>query len=219
MEEIRRYTDRLFEHVALTDEVKELKAEIYSNMEAKVMDLVENGLPKNEAIRKAQADLVSIDGLLDSIHAVDYHQFRLDCLMDLLLASLIIWILAIPTLMVQGTIAWLALGCVLVVAVKYMKEKSAVEHNVRYLSIKEMKRGVKRLWKFWSLMFTVGVLTVTAVQFGSNIWFLRTVTFQGPYDFANQMVWYYLSVITVIVPIAVSRFPQHLIKRINGGAK
>lgn len=52
MKELREYVDRLFAAHKESRETRELKEEIISNLEAKVADLMEEGLPFPEAFSR-----------------------------------------------------------------------------------------------------------------------------------------------------------------------
>lgn len=216
MKEVERVVDQLFQHVRMTEDVKELKAEIASNMEAKFEDLMNRGFEKGKALSKLQEDFVAIDGLIDSVYRVDYHGFQKECFQSCLLASLFFWILSIPTMLVGRAFAWLAFGLAVLFAVLYLDKRRSDKHEVRFVSIEQLEKIRKNAWLIWGLFFLICVLTITALQFGSNIWFGRVVTFQGPYDFANKLVNYYIALTTIAFPIAISRLPAYLDQYLEG---
>ena len=57
MDELKRYVDKLFAGHKETKEVRELKAEILGNLEARMADHIEEGFPYNEALTRAMRSL------------------------------------------------------------------------------------------------------------------------------------------------------------------
>ncbi len=65
MNEIRMYVEHLFKNKMLTDEVIELKEEIYSNLVARYEDYIANGMTESDAIEATKQSITSIDDLLE----------------------------------------------------------------------------------------------------------------------------------------------------------
>ena len=61
MNEIRMYVERLFLGKVLTEEVLELKEEIYGNLVARYEDYVASGMDAAEALRATEASITSVD--------------------------------------------------------------------------------------------------------------------------------------------------------------
>lgn len=61
MNEIRMYVERLFLGKVLTEEVLELKEEIYGNLVARYEDYVAGGMDAAEALRATEASITSVD--------------------------------------------------------------------------------------------------------------------------------------------------------------
>lgn len=66
MNEIRMYVERLFQGKVLTDEIIELKEEIYGNLVARYEDYVASGLSPENALAKTKASMTSVDDVLDA---------------------------------------------------------------------------------------------------------------------------------------------------------
>lgn len=64
MNEIRMYVERLFQGRTLTDDVIELKEEIYGNLVARYEDYLATGMPEAEALEKTKASMTSVDDVL-----------------------------------------------------------------------------------------------------------------------------------------------------------
>jgi len=95
-EELNHYVDHLFRKYKPTQQIRELKAEILSNLEAKVADLTASGMNDHEAVQQAKNSIRSVDHLVDGNIRVFIHPFRLELVQMGLLFSLIAWILTIP---------------------------------------------------------------------------------------------------------------------------
>lgn len=102
MDELRAYVDTLFARRGDTAENREMKEEIYGNLAARRDDLIAQGMPETEAVRAAKAQLPSLDGVLGTAVRVNAQQWRAARLQSLLLASVILWVLTIPLLLVRG---------------------------------------------------------------------------------------------------------------------
>ena len=64
MNEIRMYVERLFQGKTLTDDIIELKEEIYGNLVARYEDYLTEGMSEADALAKTQASMTSIDDML-----------------------------------------------------------------------------------------------------------------------------------------------------------
>ena len=64
MNEIRMYVERLFQGKTLTDDVIELKEEIYGNLVARYEDYLAEGMSEEEALAKTKASMTSVDDVV-----------------------------------------------------------------------------------------------------------------------------------------------------------
>ena len=208
MDELRVYVDALFARRGDTAENREMKEEIYGNLAARRDDLIAQGVPEAEAVRAAKAQLPSLDGVLGTVVRVNAQQWRTARLQSLLLASVILWVLTIPLLLVRGQISCLAAFVLAVVfGVWYLcslRGESCVTMTVDAVQLRRQSRTV---WLVWGVCFAVCVPAVSAVLFSSNVWFSRPVRIDGPYALGVMAAPYYLALSTVVFPIAVGRFP------------
>ena len=64
MNEIRMYVERLFQGKTLTDDVIELKEEIYGNLVARYEDYLAEGMSEADALEKTKASMTNVDDVL-----------------------------------------------------------------------------------------------------------------------------------------------------------
>ena len=146
MDELRVYVDALFARRGDTAENREMKEEIYGNLAARRDDLIAQGVPEAEAVRAAKAQLPSLDGVLGTVVRVNAQQWRTARLQSLLLASVILWVLTIPLLLVRGQISCLAAFVLAVVfGVWYLcslRGESCVTMTVDAVQLRRQSRTV-----------------------------------------------------------------------------
>ena len=71
MNEIRMYVERLFQGKTLTDDVIELKEEIYGNLVARYEDYVASGMSEAEALAKTKASITDVEDVLSGDRPLD----------------------------------------------------------------------------------------------------------------------------------------------------
>lgn len=67
MNELRMYVEHLFQDRVLTEDMVELKEEIYGNLVARYEDYLCEGMSEDEAIAQAKASIADIDEVLDEV--------------------------------------------------------------------------------------------------------------------------------------------------------
>ena len=218
MDELRAYVDALFARRGDTAENREMKEEIYGNLAARRDDLIAQGMPEVEAVRAAKAQLPSLDGVLGTAVRVNAQQWRAARLQSLLLASVVLWVLTIPLLLVRGQISCLAAFVLAaVLGVSYLCSLRGESCVTMTVDAAQLRRQSRTVWLVWGVCFAVCVATVSAVMFSSNVWFSRPVRIDGPYALGVMAVPYYLALSTVVFPIAVGRFPRLIAQCERGG--
>lgn len=65
MNRLKEHVDRLFSGYKESSQIRELKDEILSNLEAKVADLTSNGMEYHQAVSITVEQFNQIDGLID----------------------------------------------------------------------------------------------------------------------------------------------------------
>lgn len=218
MDELRAYVDALFAHRGDTPENRDLKEEIYGNLAARRDDLIAQGVPASEAVRATKAQLPSLDGVLGTGVRVRAQQWRAGRMQSLLLASMILWVLTIPLLLVRGQISCLAAFVLAaVLGVWYLCSLRGESCVTMTVDAAQLRRQSRAVWLVWGVCFAVCVATVSAVMFSSNVWFSRPVRIDGPYALGVMASPYYLALSTVVFPIAVGRFPRLIAQCERGG--
>lgn len=219
MDELERYVNKMFRSQRNTEEVRELKAEILSNMQAQKMDLMAQGMSEAEAIRKAKESMPSLEGLIEDQQLTWVDRYHTDCLQSMLLSSVLFWILSLPGLMVNMGLVRdvIALGCgaTVICAVLYIVQKCMKQERTKILSVSDSRRRAKLVWVVWGIFAAVVLLCGIALRFGSNIWFHRPIHIHvdGPYQFAVMILPIYLLLLTALVPLTVSGFTRLLQKQ------
>lgn len=224
MSELSRYVDELFSKYAKSDRNQELKAEILSNLEAKKADLLSSGIGELEAIQKTKESITNIDFLMDGSRHVYIHQLKFELAQWILIILLVGWILTIPLLIFRlglpaNGIFFIA---VLVAGFYYFglcHEKSHSEDYINktgFINLQQCRKMKKLVWILWAIFAVISLLSNSALYFGSNLWFSRKVSIDGPYALASLLIAYFVPMLTVIIPIIFS-FPVRLIAKYEVG--
>lgn len=217
MDELRAYVDALFAHRGDTPENRDLKEEIYGNLAARRDDLIAQGVPAAEAVRAAKAQLPSLDGVLGTGVRVRAQRWRAGRMQSLLLASVIVWILTIPTLLVRAGAACLAAFVpVVVFGILYLRRRRDDPAEIMTVDTAQLHRECRRVWLIWGVFFLVCVGAASAVLFAGNVWFSQPVRIDGPYALGVVAAPYYLALSTIAYPIAAGTFPR-LLAQCEGG--
>ena len=209
MDELKQYVDMLFSHQKSSPENLDLKEEIYSNMTAKKYDLMQQGLSEPDAISKAKKSIISIDGLIGDKQLTYINRYNAEKLQALLLASIIMWILSIPAILVRT--GFFSFGAFLLVAlfgILFLKSQRKDQKLIAFTDKTSCQKLRKTAWLIWGVFFFVCASAASAVLFGSDLWFSRPLNISGPYQFGVAAVRYYLPFITIVFPIAINSFPK-----------
>jgi len=209
MDELKQYVEMLFSHQKSSPENLDLKEEIYSNMTAKKNDLIQQGVSELDAISKAEKSIVAIDGLVGNKQLTYINRYNTEKLQTLLLASIVMWILSIPTILVR--VELFSFGAFLLVAlfgVLFLNNQRKDQKPIAFMDTTSCKKLRKTAWIIWGVFFFVCAAAVSAVLFGSNLWFSRPLNITGPYQFGAAAVRYYLLFITIVFPIVINGFPK-----------
>ncbi|MCM3716444.1 hypothetical protein M3202_20575 [Alkalihalobacillus oceani] len=210
MNSLERHVEKLFASYQETAEVKELKEEILSNLEAKSADFQAEGLEAAEADQKAVSTLERVDFFFADTVALYLNRWRLEVIQILLLYTLIAWVITIP-LTVLGLAMRLHFVLLLASVVigliyfsLYLRRGGRLDERIVSFSRKALLRLRKLVWIGWSALILALLIGLTLSQFGSNIWFQRPVLISGPYQFATLAVSYGLPFVSLILPLVVS---------------
>ena len=213
MNDLQKYVEDLFQGQKPTSEIKELKEEILSNMLAKRDDLTAQGMDVESATQKAKEGLAEIDCLLDTSILTNVGRYHEECSQSVLMSCTVFWILSLPLLFTMyAPVTYMAIILIAASGCVYLFRKKRPVEDMAYISVAACKKRKKTAWIIWALFFIAATGTMTAVTFGSNIWFGRPPHIDGPYQWATVALRFYLPVITVIVPLTFSSFVKILIK-------
>jgi hypothetical protein len=199
--------DQLFKGHKDNKQTRELKDEILSNLEAKVADLTANGTEYMQAVKMATQNINSVDLLIDGNKKVYVNKFRIELMQAALLYVLIAWIITTP-LSIMGIgmlLNFLLLIGVVAMGIIYLalhsKKESHHLERTSFFNIENARRYRKMAWLIWGLFILASVLGNTAILFGSDIWFSRTISIAGPYQFAQIATKYALPVLSIFIPL------------------
>jgi len=218
MDSLKNHVDGMFSKYKESKQIRELKYEVLSNLEAKLQDLTGNGMEYNEAVNKAIASIDSIDYLIDGNSQIYANKYKLEYIQIGLLYSIIAWILTIPLGVIGLGIAWNTIFFIISITLGIWyftlnkKRDSEFFERKSFINLEAAVKVRKSAWIIWVLYIIVYTLFTTAVHFGSNIWFSRPVNISGPYQFAVVAIRYLLPLITMIIPLILNRAPKLILK-------
>lgn len=207
---VRKQVDKLFAKYPKTNETLELKEEVIGNLEAEIEDLERGGLTFEEAARFSIGKMAKLDVLIDGVKFIRINKVIIEMLQWTLIYTLIAWILTIP-LSIFDTVrrtSWILLFFVIIIGIIYfavyfihgfLLKKSVKVDLIKIVAIR------KFLWIMWSAFIIIKWGMVTALFFGSNIWFRHPVSINGPYEFARFIIMYAIPIITVIIPLLMNK--------------
>ncbi|WP_438348043.1 permease prefix domain 1-containing protein [Paenibacillus sp. FA6] len=207
MNRLQQHVEHLFSGYKQNKQTKELKYEIVSNLEAKVSDLTESGMAMDQAISIAIDHMDSIDGLIDGNPQVYIHRFQMELVQISLMYTLLAWILTIP-LGILGTTRPLSLFLfmiVIILGVVFLllnrNKRDLWLNKISTFPVESFLRYRRMVWNIWGIFMVVSITTTTALRFGSNIWFMRPIHIDGPYQFAVTAIPFLLPMISIIIPL------------------
>ncbi|MFM1653309.1 permease prefix domain 1-containing protein [Brevibacillus sp. B_LB10_24] len=207
MKELEEYVAGLFAGYPVTSEIKELKSEILSNLEAKVTDYMQDGMTYEEAVIRATKSIDSIDFLIDGHQRVHLYRFSLELVQMALLFVLVAWIVTIPLrivwtgIWVNGLFTLAVAACGLIYMILLALKNSRFANAVASVDLVKLGKWRKAVWMLWGIYILVMTAFTAAVKFGSNVWFGRAIQIDGPYQFAVVSLDFALPFLSIIVPI------------------
>ncbi|MBW8351124.1 permease prefix domain 1-containing protein [Bacillus sp. IITD106] len=204
MNELKVYVDHLFKKYKNYRDIDELKEEILGNLEAKMADLIAEGVDEKSAIAKAKSSITNIDNLIDSNISVKISQFWFKAYQIAFLYFIIAWIITIPfTIVGIGILLnFMLFLIVLILLVIYLiLGKTLNQEKIGQLNIVSFIKTKKVIWLLWSLFIVIALGCITAILFGSNIWFARPIYIDGPYQFGVLAARYAMPFISIIIPL------------------
>ncbi len=220
VKELKIYVDQLFKKYKNNRKAADLKEEILSNLEAKWMDFINQGMSEKEALLKVKNSITSIDGLVEDNKLFYASRFKLERLQLILMYLIIAWILTTPVMIFHrySLLNTLLILAVIITGICYVIKYKQLKNNdiISSQPIESYQKWKKAIWLLWGIFFLVNILLITGINFASNIWFLRPIKIGGPYQFAMIAIQYYIPFITILIPIAVSHIYKILLKHKAG---
>lgn len=208
MRDLTKYVDALFKNYPLTPQVKDAKEEILSNLEEKVADLTASGMNDKQAVARAVEDISGINIEVEGYIKVDFDRYPLELSQQNLINCLIVWILTIPFMIVAAGryVSYSMLAAAILLGIYYfrLRAKSQGRPVPTVVNLRKINRTKKMIWILWTMLVVAQIVTVTAGQFGSNVWFGRPIILDGPYALALLVERYLLPFSTIVIPLHAS---------------
>lgn len=212
MNELKNYVDHLFANYKQTDDTEELKNEILSNLEAKAADYMRDGMTYEESIALATQNLDTVDFLIDGHPQIYINRYRMDLMQTALIYVLLAWIMSIPVTIIRPGL-WIsvvlpaaAAACLAVyAAMLFVSKRNDNADHIAAIHKETWARAAQAAWILWGVFIIVTALLNTALKFGSNLWFGLPISISGPYQFAVLLIDYALPLLTIIIPLTVSK--------------
>ncbi|WP_010272571.1 permease prefix domain 1-containing protein [Paenibacillus senegalensis] len=208
MKELQDHVEHLFAKQRRTAETEELKQEILSNLEEKVADYQLEGMSYEESIAKAKRSITSLDFLMEEDSAIYIYRYRLEWMQTLLIYLLIIWIFTLPMTLIQpgfwlSVLVPVAIGASLLAYafLSYRYKQEGRLDQLAAIDIQQRRQASRIAWTIWGLFVIIMLLFVTAMNFGSQIWFGRAIQVNGPYQFALLLIDYVKPLTSIVIPL------------------
>ncbi|MBE9914595.1 hypothetical protein G8C92_11185 [Paenibacillus donghaensis] len=206
MNPLQKHVEELFAGYKPNRQVRELKDEILSNLEAKVADLAADGMEYSQAVEQAKAGIASIEGLIEGQVFYDVSRYRTELVQTALLYCLAAWIVTIPMRLVgiAGQLSLLLPAIAVILGIIYFAvRKPAAGDNRRFEPFDHAAaaRNRKLAWILWSIFMLAMTASTTALHMGSNIWFGRPLHISGPYQFGVLAASYVRPLVSIVIPL------------------
>jgi hypothetical protein len=218
MHNVRKHMDKLFAKYPETDENFELKEEVIGNMEAEIEDFQSRGLSFEEAFRKSIEKMAKLDGLIEGVKSVRIRNVLMEMMQWMLIYTLIAWIITIPlsVFYLVRKASWALFWIVILMGLSYLvfyTIHKLLSKDYVQVNLYKIATARKYVWIIWSIYIVATWGIITATLFGSNIWFWRPISINGPYEFANICVMYVSPFITIIVPLLMNKLQKIIVKQ------
>ncbi len=217
MHTVRRHFDKWFAKYPETDETLDLKEEVIGNVEAEIEDLQSRGLSYEEAFRISVGKMANLDEVIDGVQSVRLSKVVIEMMQWMLIYTLMAWILTIPLSVFYSVrrTSWILFLIVIIIGIIYLVfyliRGTLLKKSVK-VNLYKIVALRKVVWIIWFAFIIVNWGMVTAILFGSNIWFWRPISINGPYEFARISLMYVSPIITVIVPLLMNKLQKIIVK-------
>lgn len=215
MGKLEDHVDRLFAGYSGRD-ADDMKAEILANLEARKNDLAAGGMAEDEVEKAAEKSLESIEFLIDGQKSVYAGRLWLELAQRSLIVLLSAWIATMPLLIIRlgqganGLFLLLSVAAGAVYTVLLLRRGG--RDRTAAVNLKHFLRLRRLLWLFWAGFCIACALATSALYFGSDIWFSRRVSIDGPYQLAVLIIHYAVPLLTVVIPVIIGFVPGLIMK-------
>ncbi len=217
MSEVRKYVNKMFAGYPKNEETLDLKEEVIGNLEAEMEDLVINkGFSAEQAFKVSTEKMDKLDGVIEGVQTIQLNKVMVEITQWLLLYLLVAWIVSIPLNIYSSLRAtsWLLFILIIIIGIFYIVLKFSggfLTNDLKNINLGLLKKWQKVIWIIWTLFIVGQWGMITAVYFGSDIWFGRTISFDGPYQFGQIVTSYLAPLVSIIIPLLMNRLRQMLI--------
>lgn len=178
--------------------------------------MLSQGLNEQQALKNAKQSITSVGGLIEGNKKVELYSMRRELLQWALIYLITACIVAVPMLMVRiGTpLSTLLFLTTIVVGIIYARSGAKAHRHDRtgYVSYSHYRKLSKLVWIFWAIFALVYCTATTGMYFGSNIWFSRKVSIDGPYELAVLIILYSFPFFTLVLPLVFQKVPALILK-------
>ncbi|MCM3134134.1 permease prefix domain 1-containing protein [Paenibacillus polysaccharolyticus] len=211
---INRHLDGLFAGAQDTQEHRELKEEIRSNLAARIDDYLAGGMSEERAFQTAIQHIDGMEQIMSDYRHVKRVPYWTALWQSTLIYSLVAWIITIPTRVMLGGAALnnLLLIISLIVGAAYVfylvsnrGDESSDQDKTTPIRMPILKQWQRRAWWLWAAVMLAFWGTQAALRFGSNIWFNRPIQVDGPYQLAVILIAFALPLLSILIPLVVHR--------------
>lgn len=218
--QLARHVDHLFSQYRGSIQAQEMKEEILSNLEEKMSDYIQQGMSYGEAFDRTieHIDMSAVEELIDGNQRIYINRYITELVQTALIYCLIAWILTIPLKVMLGSALVMFDGMILnkifmslsaVLGVTYaamaFRKNEQVKNMKAVIDVKSILPWKRRVWQIWGVFIIVMFVTNTAISYGSNIWFGRSIQITGPYALAQSIIPYLYPMISIIIPLLMQR--------------
>lgn len=215
-EKLRRQVEGLFSKQKPSDEIHDMKEEIFTNLEARYDDYLSQGISEEAAFDLAIKQIASVDILIDGNKSIYMTRLWTHILQITLIYALGLWIFTIPARVLYEGVALntslLLIACAVgfvYVFFLYFK-KMAGWDGISVVNTNNLLKWIRRAWILWMGFFIAVVVLITAAKLGSNLWFWKPVRLSGPYQYAVFFYPYLYPLLSIAIPILFTQAVKHV---------
>ncbi|MGE6577051.1 permease prefix domain 1-containing protein [Paenibacillus xylanexedens] len=206
MNRLKVYVDEMFAKEVSSIEINEIKEEVLANLEARVLDYVNEGMDEQKAFQLAIEQLPSVDMFVNENRSIYFTRYLTYSIQSILIFLVILWIITIPLRILSegrslNTNLLLVSGGFGLLYILYLILKKATKWDaVCRVNHKRSKQIQLKAWIICGLLFVI-VLLATNYDLLTNI---------RKYWFTLSMFNLFYPLIFLAVPCIISRLLSNL---------